>query len=330
MGYWAWEMEEFPDSWPRAFEIVDEIWMNSEHAATGVRGLTDKPVEVFPVPVEVPCPGGAAARSALGLPEAFLFLFIFDYGSVPERKNPLGLVRAFKQAFAPGEGPVLVIKSINEAAYLTKREQLRYEAADRPDIVFLEGYLAAGHKDALIAACDCYVSLHRAEGFGLTMAEAMALGKPTIATGYSGNLEFMTRENSYLVGWSEATVPADCRPYRAGTKWAEPDLDEAAALLRRVYENPGEARRVGEVGRADLERLHGPAARARLLERLLGQIRAERMPGNPEGIARPGIAVAWAPRGGAMADDSEAPVTAEARAEGTQGAPGNPRRCAPA
>ena len=318
VGYWAWEMEEFPDAWPQAFGIVDEIWMNSEHAATGVRGLTDKPVEVFPVPVEVPAPA-ALPRRALGLPDAFLFLFMFDYGSVPERKNPLGLVRAFQQAFAPGEGPVLVIKSINEAAYPTKREQLRYEAADRPDIVFLEGYLAAGHKDALIAACDCYVSLHRAEGFGLTMAEAMALGKPTIATGYSGNLEFMTRENSYLVGWSEATVPADCRPYREGNKWAEPDLDEAAALLRRVYENPGEARRVGEVARADLERLHGPAARARLLERLLGQIRAERMPGNPGGIARPGIAVAWAPRGGSMADDSEAPVTAEARAEGTPG-----------
>jgi glycosyltransferase involved in cell wall biosynthesis len=126
--------------------------------------------------------------------------------------------------------------------------------------------------------------LHRAEGFGLTMAEAMALGKPTIATGYSGNLEFMSPDNSYLVGWREGTVPAGCRPYREGLKWAEPDLDEAASLLRRVYERPEEARRVGEVARADLARRHSPAARAQLLGELLGRIREERMPakGRPQ------------------------------------------------
>ncbi len=150
--------------------------------------------------MQAPAPA-AVARTELGLPEGFVFLFVFDYASVFERKNPVGLVRAFKQAFAPGEGPVLAIKSINGGVHLTKREWLHYEAEGRPDIVLLEEYLPAGHKDALLAACDCYVSLHRAEGFGLTMAEAMALGKPTIATGYSGNLEFMTPENSYLVGW---------------------------------------------------------------------------------------------------------------------------------
>ena len=276
VGYWAWELEEFPQAWSPAFEVVDEVWMNSEHAATGVRRATTKPVEVFPVPVRAPSPA-AVGRCALGLPEGFVFLFAFDYASVFERKNPVGLVRAFKQAFAPGEGPVLAIKSINGGVHPTKREWLHFEAEGRPDILLMEEYLPAGHKDALMAACDCYVSLHRAEGFGLTMAEAMALGKPTIATGYSGNLEFMTPENSYLVGWQEGAVPADCRPYREGAKWAEPDLEEAAALLRRVYEIPEEARRVGERGRADLARLHGPAARARLLQQLLGQIREERM-----------------------------------------------------
>ena len=183
-------------------------------------------------------------------------------------------MRAFQQAFSPGEGPVLVVKSVNGESHLTKREWLRYEAEGRPDILLMEEYLPAGHKDALMAACDCYVSLHRAEGFGITMAEAMALGKPTIATGYSGNLEFMTPQNSFLVGWQEGRVPADCAPYREGARWAEPDLDEAAALLRRVYADPGEARRMGEVARADIARLHGPAARARLLEKLLGRIRS--------------------------------------------------------
>jgi len=276
VGYWAWELEEFPAAWSPVFDVVDEVWMNSEHAATGVRSRTGKPVEVFPVPVGAPAPA-AVERSALGMPEGFVFLFAFDYFSIFERKNPVGLVRAFRRAFRPGEGPVLVVKSINGEERRAKREWLRYEAAGRSDIVLMEEYLPAGHKDALMASCDCYVSLHRAEGFGITMAEAMALGKPTIATGYSGNLEFMTHDNSYLVGWSEGKVPADCRPYREGAKWAEPDLDEAAALLRRVYESPREARRVGEQGRADITRLHGPAARARLLQQLLGRIREERM-----------------------------------------------------
>ncbi|RQW80048.1 MAG: glycosyltransferase, partial [Geobacter sp.] len=310
VGYWAWELEGFPDSWPRAFEAVDEIWMNSEHAATGVREVTEKPVAVFPVPVELPTPA-PMTRSALGVPQGFLFLFVFDYGSVAERKNPVGLVQAFKKAFAPGEGPVLVIKSISEAANPTARERLHYEAGGRPDIVLLEGYMPRAHKDALLAACDAYVSLHRAEGFGITMAEAMALGKPTIATGYSGNLEFMTRENSYLVGWQPGRVPADCRPYRQGAVWAEPDLADAAALLRRVFENPEEAHRVGEVARADLARLHSPAARARLLGELLDRIRRERMPLEGLGRGQPPTSVALALTTrieDPMPEDSEVPA----------------------
>ena len=275
VGYWAWELDEFPDAWPEAFDFVDEIWMNSEFAATGVRARTTKLVEVFPVPVRAPVPA-PLDRGAWGLPGGFMFLYVFDYASVFERKNPVGAVRAFRQAFPPGAGPALVLKSINGEQYPAQREWLCYEAAGRSDIVLLEGYLAPEEKNALMAACDCYVSLHRSEGFGITMAEAMALGKPTIATGYSGNLEFMTPDNSYLVSFEEGRVPADCAPYREGARWAEPDLGHASELMRWVYGDPAGARQVGEQARADLSRLHGPEARAALLAGHLRRIRAGR------------------------------------------------------
>jgi len=206
---------------------------------------------------------------------AVFILFAFSFASSFRRKNPDGLVRAFKRAFAPGEGAVLVVKSVMGHAHPKERELLRYEAGGRPDVILLEDYLSPADKNALMASCDCYASLHRSEGFGLTMAEAMALGKPTIATGYSGNLEFMTPENSFLVGYAEGRVPAGSGQYPSGAMWAEPDLDHAAALMRRVYEHPDEARRVGERARADMARLHGPEARARLLGDLLGQARAD-------------------------------------------------------
>ena len=290
VGYWAWELEEVPPSWSRTCALVDEVWMISEHAAAGVRRLTTKPVHVFPIPVRTPTPG-PVDRRALGLPDGYVFLFMFDYGSVFERKNPVGLVRAFKQAFAPGEGPVLVLKSIKGELHLNERERLRYEVEGRPDIRLMERYLTAGERDALVALCDCYVSLHRAEGFGITMAEAMALGKPTIATGYSGNLDFMTPQNSYLVGYQEARVPAGCPPYPAGAKWAEPDLEEAAALLQRVYTNRAAAREVGERARQDMARLHTPEARVHLLEELLASIRTRPVTSGPPVAAGPPAAM---------------------------------------
>jgi glycosyltransferase involved in cell wall biosynthesis len=309
VGYWAWELEEFPARWKGALDLVDEIWMNSRHAATGLRRLTGKPVKVLTVPVQTPQPA-PVSRAEFGLPDGFLFLFVFDYLSVAERKNPAGLVQAFRRAFRPGEGPILLLKSINGEQAPHKRDWVRDEAAGRQDIILSDGYLSAGHKDALLAACDCYVSLHRAEGFGITMAEAMALGKPTIGTGYSGNLEFMTAENSYLVGWSEGTVPAGCGPYREGARWAEPDLEKAARAMRRVWEHPGEARLVGEAGRADIARHHSPAARALLLAELLQGLRTRgfREGGRGGGLGRPAGAVAWARRGGSMADDNAMPA----------------------
>ena len=185
IGLWWWEIGYFPEFLHGAFDVVDEVWVGSEFVAEAVAAETSKPVHVLPLGIELPNVE-PLSRAQLGLPEGFLFLFSFDFLSVFERKNPLGLVEAFKQAFAPGEGPTLVLKSINGDQKLSALEELRLATADRDDILVVDRYLSAAEKNALTATCDAYVSLHRSEGFGLTMAEAMTLGKPVIATGYSG------------------------------------------------------------------------------------------------------------------------------------------------
>jgi hypothetical protein len=165
-------------------------------------------------------------------------------------------VEAFSRAFAPDEGPILVIKTINGDRFAGESGRLRAAAAARPDVFIVDRTLSAAEYHGLIDACDAYASLHRAEGFGLTIAEAMALGKPTIATGYSGNLEFMNDGNSYLVPGELVPIPAGLEPYTAGGCWAEPDLDVAATVLRRVVDRPQEARSKVETALAELARTH--------------------------------------------------------------------------
>jgi glycosyltransferase involved in cell wall biosynthesis len=132
--------------------------------------------------------------------------------------------------------------------------------------------VTAEERNALMAACDCYVSLHRSEGFGLTIAEAMAYGKPTIATAYSGNLTYMTSDNSYLVPWRPTTIPGSCAPYPAGAEWADPDLDAAAALMRRVFTEREEAEARGARALRDLQAHHTTAHAAAFVRRRLGEI----------------------------------------------------------
>jgi glycosyltransferase involved in cell wall biosynthesis len=278
VGFWFWETEEIPGWYALpAAELLDEIWAASEYVAEAIRRVVPRPVHVCPLPVRVPQPS-SASRAALGVPEGFAFLFCFDFLSVVQRKNPIGLIEAFMRAFAPGEGPTLILKSINGNLARAALDTVRAAARDRSDIVIMDGYLQARDRDALIQHCDCYVSLHRSEGFGLTLAEAMMLGRPTIATGYSGNMAFMTAENSYLVPWTPALVPGDAPPYPPGHRWAEPDLDAAAALMRTVYDNPVLARERGEHARRDiLERL-APARTAAFLRERMDEAARRREP----------------------------------------------------
>lgn len=272
IGMWYWEVEELPASQHGGFAAVDEVWVATDFIRAAVEPHTDLPVRTLTPPLPQRPAGAPVDRAALGLPDAPLFLFAFDYLSTAERKNPLGLVDAFCRAFGPQDGPVLVVKSINADQRPADAERLRLRVAGLPHVLLLEDYLDADRRDALMAACDCYVSLHRSEGLGLTMAEAMAWGKPVIATRYSGNLQFMTDENSYLVDWTPTPVPADAAPYPAGATWAQPDLDHAARLMREVVADPEAARARGERAARDIAERHSPAAAGAAIASRLAEI----------------------------------------------------------
>jgi glycosyltransferase involved in cell wall biosynthesis len=275
IGLWFWEVSRFPHSLHPAFDLVDEVWVASEYVRDAIVAATTKPVRVVPLPVETP-PRPLLTRADLRLPEGFLFLFSFDFLSVAERKNPLGLVEAFTDAFEPGEGPTLVIKTINGDRKPMALEQLRRRAASRDDVLVVDGYVSAAERDAMVGLCDCYVSLHRSEGYGLTMAEAMAAAKPVIATAYSGNTAFMHDQNSLLVPYRITRIPSGHDPYPTDAEWAEPDLEVAVAHMRYAYKNQPEARELGRRAQEDILGRHSPLRTAEFVARRLDEIRAER------------------------------------------------------
>ncbi len=251
VGVWFWEISKFPAAFNPAFDLVDEIWVASKFVRDTLTRTTSKPVNIVPLPLAPPLVE-RMPRESFGLPEGFMFLFSFDFLSIFERKNPLGLIEAFSRAFSEGEGPILVIKSINGEHDLESLERLRLAVGARSDVYLLEDYLSPEMKSSLTASCDCYVSLHRSEGFGLTMAEAMALAKPVIATDYSGNVDFMNEQNSYPIAYELVKIPQGCDPYPAGAEWADPDLDAAAAAMKRLFEDPAAARVLGAAARDDV------------------------------------------------------------------------------
>lgn len=282
IGMWYWEVEDFPVAQHGGFAPLDEVWVATDFVRRAVEPHAPVPVRTLTPPLPQRGPEPTLTRADLGLPDAPLFLFSFDYLSTVERKNPIGLVDAFARAFRPGEGPVLVIKSINADQRIPDAERLRLRAAERPDVILLEDYLEPQARDALVAHCDCYVSLHRSEGLGLTMAEAMAWGKPVIATAYSGNLQFMNGENSFLVPWTPASIPVHAEPYPAGGVWADPDLDAAAAAMRLVVDSPDIAAARGARAAHDIATLHtADVAGGRIAARLAELAPARRRKAHP-------------------------------------------------
>ena len=271
VAMWHWELEELPESHVRAIDLVDEIWVGSEFTRAAVSACTDKTVRTVPLPVARRRGGSVEAhsREEMGIPEGFVFGFMYDANSIAARKNPDGLISAFCDAFEDGEGPALVVKTINAGARPDVAAALARQASRRSDITVVDRYLDRSQVGAWTGLVDCYVSLHRSEGFGLTIAEAMSWGTAVIATAYSGNLDYMTDDNSYLVPWVPAEVPADAAPYPRGARWAEPDMACASAMLRSVWEDPDGARARGARGKADIARTHGiEAAKAVVEERL--------------------------------------------------------------
>jgi glycosyltransferase involved in cell wall biosynthesis len=259
IGQWFWELEEAPSWFAPAFPLLNELWAPTRFIESMLRSCVPPSVRVvyMPLPVLVPATDASLSRAHFGLDDRYMFLFAFDFMSVMKRKNPLGLVEAFRSAFSDGEGPQLVIKGINGDKRPAELAALCQAVSGRTDITFIDGYFTRIETSTLIGLADCYVSLHRSEGLGLTISEAMSLAVPVIATAYSGNLDFMENTNSKLVpSLKRVPVGFGAEGYSPTATWMEPDLEQAAQYMRLMYKNPQAGSDMGERGRRDVLRTY--------------------------------------------------------------------------
>jgi glycosyltransferase involved in cell wall biosynthesis len=285
IGVWFWEAPSLPN-WARtAVDRVDEIWVPSRFVRHAFRTATSKPIVVVPCVVDSSLPT-RYQRLDYGLPEdAVLFFFNFDAHSSDFRKNPWDVIRAFELAFTDQErrGAVrLVLKTQNLDTHPELRSVLEARLS-RVNGILVDEDLPRDRMNALLASIDVYASLHRAEGFGLGIAEAMSLGKPVIATAYSGNMDYTTRTNSCLVGYQLRPIEEsdlDMSPhgkvvYEPGLVWAEPNIGQAARWMRYLYDHPEERTRIGAAGAATVRNQFNPGAVANVVANRLVEIRRD-------------------------------------------------------
>ncbi len=263
IAYCFWEMSQLSEAGIRGLELVDEVWVATEFVADAFERVGSVPVRRVPLPIAEPQPSARTRSSFPPLADAgdrIVLGVTFDHFSVLERKNPLAAIDAFTQAFEEDEGPLLVVKTLNAAANADDHRRLLEHAAGRRDVRIWDAHLSRSDQFAFLSHLDVLVSLHRGEGFGAHLAEAMWLGVPCIATRYSGKLDFMDDGCARLVECSMIDASGGGTIYPSGTEWADPDLDDAVAAVRSL------------VGDDDLRRTLGAAARSRMATR----------PGEPE------------------------------------------------
>lgn len=269
IGCWHWELPELPDAWIASAGPLDEIWAPSAFIQSAVSRKVTIPVVHMPHGIDVtnidPC-----SPEELGVPAGrFTFLCMFDLDSVVHRKNPWGAVEAFRRAF-PAEAPVaLVVKSGRSENHREEYAMLQERLATMPNVYLTDRMLPRARVNGLIAGCDAILSLHRSEGFGLILAEAMYLGKPVVATGWSGNMDFMNSGNSCPVAYELVTLDRSYGYYTAGQQWAEPDLEHAAHLMRRIVDDAAYRAEVSARAKETMRTQFSPAAAGQRYRRRL-------------------------------------------------------------
>ena len=269
VGMWHWEQSVFPKRFHDAFAEVDELWVPSTFIQEAVGPVSPVPVVRIPHAVRfTPTPG--VRRAAFGLPDdKRLVLVMYDFHSFQERKNPQAAIAAFRRAKAEEPSLGLVVKTINSQHHHRERQELEEVLRDVTDVTFIDAALTRQQAWDLEMCCDILLSLHRAEGFGLILAEMMSLGKSVVATGWSANMDFMNESNSVPVAFSLEPLRRPIGPYEAGIPWAEPDVAHAAAALRRLVQDPDLAARLGHNARDTIRRTLDPqVVGAKIRERL--------------------------------------------------------------
>jgi glycosyltransferase involved in cell wall biosynthesis len=246
-----WELPRYPAEWARQLERFDEVWAASDYIRQSVAAAVDRPVMHMPLSTEIAL-DSFFSRRHFGIPEnSYAFLCFFDCRSYIMRKNPQAMVECFRRLLAarPLARTCLVMKLHGfEAAPTDLQEVLADLRNLHGRVVVLESTMSETEVHNLIRCCDAFISLHRSEGYGLALAEAMYLGLPVIGTGYSGNTDFMTPENSFMIGYHLIPVPPDAYPHAEGQYWANPDLPEATARMTKLIDDPAAGRALGARG----------------------------------------------------------------------------------
>lgn len=281
IGYWHWELPEFPDRWLAAFGRVDEVWVPTRFIQDAVSARSPRPVVRVPHGISFDT-DPRVTRADLGLPaDRFLFLTMYDAESYQARKNPEGAIEAFRLAFGASRDVSLVVK-VNNPNNNPAVTRLKALARRLPNLVVIDRAMPRQQVYELLRLCDCIVSLHRSEGFGLGLAEAMYLGKPAVATGWSGNMDFMSGENSCPVNYRLVPLKEDVGPYDRGQLWADPDLEHAASFMKKLVAEPAWRQRIGACGRETIRDGYSPERVGRLYARRLHEIHsALRQRGRP-------------------------------------------------
>lgn len=245
-----WETNLFPKERIIHWNYLDEIWVTTKYIQEHASIATNIPVYRIPQPIQLPpLRDSSICRESFHIGPQYTFLFCFDFLSIFNRKNPLAIIAAFTKAFPHAKDVQLIIKSTHGEKCPTHAKTLEETVKSDPRIRWIDGFITPQRRYELMNACDCYISLHRSEGLGLTMAESMLLNKPVIATGYSGNIDFMNEANSFLCSYTLTPIGKESPPYPANGVWAEVDIDEAARFMKFVKEKPNEANEKAKVGK---------------------------------------------------------------------------------
>lgn len=271
IAFWLWELEEFPKEYIETIKFFDEIWTPSEFASSSIRKVTDKPVYTIPYYVLAET-DKRFNREYFHLPEdKFLYLVMYDTNSTMERKNPVGTLTAYKRAFLGSTANVGLVIKVNNAT-AQDLQVIREQLSDCKNIYLITQTLDKIQVNSLIADVDVFVSLHRAEGFGLVMAEAMLVGTVCVATDWSSNTEFMSADSACMVPYCKKPIGESTGNYKKGYVWAEPDVGVAAAYMRYLYENPVYYRQLADDAKKQIQKVLGKERIIGMLEERLQKI----------------------------------------------------------
>ena len=270
IAVWYWELPDFPQKWVKLFDLVDEIWVATEFVRNSIQKKTNKIVRIVPPAIHVEV-DDSCTREDFGLPEnVFLFLCAYDTYSVQARKNPLGSINAFTKAFSPKEEKVGLVVKVNHASFNQKEvDELKKRLSQYKHCYFLEESYPRKKFNALINLVDCYISLHRSEGFGLIPAESMYLGKPVIMTNWSGNLDFTRTDNSCPVDYRLIQVGKRIEVYDSRQLWADPDADQAADYMKKLVSDKTFYKEISQNAAKSIRELYGPEVIAEKIKNLL-------------------------------------------------------------